>query len=56
MSESGVLGRRMPPSREASGGDCDCESRGMGKVWTAGELKEDEGSDPDDMETEGTPF
>ena len=35
----------MPPSR---GGDCDAESRGMGNVETAGELNEDEGTEPDE--------
>ena len=45
MSCRGAFGRRMPPSR---GGDCDAESRGMGNVETAGELKDDEGTEPDD--------
>lgn len=45
MSERGVLGRRMPPSR---GGDCEFGSRGMGNVEIAGELKDEEGSEPDD--------
>lgn len=47
MSESGALGRRIPPSR-GRGGDCELGSRGMGKAVTDGELKDDGGADPDE--------
>ena len=50
MSERGALGKRMPPS---SGGDWEFGSRGMGNVDTAGELNDDEGTDPEEAsETE----
>lgn len=52
ISERGAFGRRMPPSR---GGDCDAESRGIGNVVTAGELKDEFGTEPDDArETESS--
>lgn len=45
MSDRGMLGRRMPPS---TGGDCEFGSRGMGKVEIAGELNDEEESEPDE--------
>lgn len=45
MSVRGAFGKRMPPSR---GGDCEFGSRGIGKVETAGELNDEEGTDPED--------
>lgn len=48
MSESGVFGRRIPPSRGKSGGDCEFGSRGIEKVETAGELNDEDGREPED--------
>ena len=48
MSERGAFGSLMPPARGPRGGDCEFGSRGMGYVWTAGELYDDGGSEPDD--------
>lgn len=48
MSDNGALGRRMPPSRGKSWGDCELGSRGMEKDDTAGELKEEGGADPEE--------
>jgi hypothetical protein len=50
ISESGLFGRRMPPSR---GGDWHCgESRGIEYAVTAGELNDDGGAEPDEEYTE----
>ncbi len=46
MSESGALGRRIPPSGGTKGGDCELGSRGMGKVEADGELNDEGGFDP----------
>ena len=46
MSESGALGRRMPPSGGTKGGDCELGSRGMGNVEADGELNDEGGLDP----------
>lgn len=47
MSESGALGRRIPPSR-IRGGDCELGSRGIGKAVTEGELNDEGGADPEE--------
>ena len=55
ISESGAFGRRIPPSRAPSGGDCEFGSRGMENVETAGELYDDEGTEPEEArETKAT--
>ena len=48
ISDSGTLGRRVPTPRVPSGGDCEFGSRGMGNVETAGELYDDEGTEPEE--------
>ena len=53
MSVSGAFGRRMPPSRAPIGGDCEFGSRGIENVDTAGELYDDEGTEPDDASDTG---
>jgi hypothetical protein len=45
MSDKGALGRRIPPS---SGGDCEWGSLGIGNEEMAGELKDEEGTEPED--------
>jgi hypothetical protein len=48
MSDKGALGRRIPPSREPSGGDCEERSSGREKLVTAGELKDEVGAEPEE--------
>lgn len=54
ISERGAFGRRIPPSM---GGDCELGSRGMGNDAIAGELNDEDGTEPEEArETENEPM
>ncbi len=50
ISERGAFGRRIPPS---IGGDCELGSRGMGNDAMAGELNDEDGTEPEEARETG---